>query len=107
MGLSVYQNGGLIVIIVIVLGLWKNGMKLDVGVTMSLMAMVFYIFISVNFLFYLGLTFLQTFLAVVERVASIFELEEHQSDRNAEVSPDQVKIQMSSCDFSWGYKVSE
>lgn len=56
MGVSVYQNGGLIVIIAIVVGLWNSGEKLDEGITLSLLTMVFFIFLSVNFLFYLGIT---------------------------------------------------
>ena len=48
MGITIYQNGGLFIILIIVLGLWSNGEKLDEGVLMSLLAMVFYIYVFMN-----------------------------------------------------------
>jgi hypothetical protein len=55
---------------------WSRGDVLDMGVSMSLMAMIFYIFISVNSMTYMGLTVLQSFLSAVERMSSVFCMEE-------------------------------
>lgn len=69
MGSSVYQNAGLLVIIVIVVGLWKTGQKLEEAITMSLLAMVFYLFTTINFMFYLCMTTTQSFAAVLNRIS--------------------------------------
>ena len=69
MGSSVYQNAGLLVIIVIIVGLWKTGQKLEEAITMSLLAMIFYLFTTSNFMFYMGMTTLQGYSAVLDRVS--------------------------------------
>ena len=48
---------------------------------MSLMAMIFYIFISVNALTYMGLTVVQSFLSAVERMSTVFCMEEFEFKR--------------------------
>lgn len=50
-------------------------------VSMSLMAMIFYIFISVNALTYMGLTVVQSFLSAVERMSTVFCMEEFEFKR--------------------------
>ena len=55
---------------------WAKGEKLDEGVTMSMMAMVYFIFVSVNSMTYYAMTTLQTFLGVIYRLSTVFELEE-------------------------------
>jgi len=59
LGLSLYQNGGLIVLNNIFLVQWGRGEKLDPAISMSLMAIIFYIFLSVNATTYFGMTVFQ------------------------------------------------
>lgn len=106
MGVSVYQNGGLIVIIAIMTGLYYSEQKLDEAISMALLAMVFFIFLSVNMMFYYSMTTLLSFLAIVNRISSIFEMEEYASDRSLE-GGDKSLIKLEDCDFSWGFRVSE
>lgn len=106
MGVSVYQNGGLIVIIAIMAGLYHSEQKLDEAISMSLLAMVFFIFLSVNMMFYYSMTTLLAFLAIVNRISSIFEMEEYASERSLE-GGDKAMIKFENCDFSWGFRVSE
>ena len=56
MGIAVYANGGLLVLNNIFLVQWGRGDKLDSSVSMSLMAIIFYIFLSVNATTYMGMT---------------------------------------------------
>lgn len=106
MGVSIYQNGGLIVIIVIVVGLYHSGQKLDESISMSLLAMVFFIFLSVNMMFYFAMTTLLNFLAIIKRISSIFAMEEYSSERTLD-NGEQALIKMDNCDFSWGFRVQE
>jgi hypothetical protein len=106
MGISVYQNGGFFVIILIMLGMYHTEQKLDEAISMSLLAMVFFIFLSVNMMFYYSMTTLLAFLAIVNRISSIFAMEEYESERKLE-GGDKAMIKFENCDFSWGFRVSE
>jgi hypothetical protein len=65
MGYAVFQNAGLIALLLIYVIKWVNREALDESRSLSLMAMIFYIFISVNQLMYFGLTSLFGLLATV------------------------------------------
>ena len=52
LGMSVFSNAGLLAIIAIFIPIWMRGELLDEGSTMSLMAMVFFIFAAVNSMTY-------------------------------------------------------
>ena len=107
LGISVYQNAGLVVIILIMVGLYQAEQKLDEAISMSLMAMLFYMFIGVNMLFYYGLTTLIAFLAVLKRISSIFALDEFHSDRTIPADKAQTSVSMHECSFTWGFRVAE
>lgn len=72
---------------------------------MSLLAMVFYIFLSVNSLTYMAMTTLTTFFAVVFRVSSVFEMSEYDFSRDTNVAKEDVEISLENADISWGFKV--
>jgi hypothetical protein len=55
-----------------------KGIKLDQSNSVSLLAMIYYIFVSVNAMTYYAMTTLQTFFAVVKRLSSVFEMEEYE-----------------------------
>ena len=103
LGLSVFQNGGLIVIIAILVPKWARGEKLDEGVSMSLMAMVFYIFMSANAMTYYGMTSLQQFSAIVLRMSEVFELDEYSFKRNVDAGKDKALVKFENADISWGF----
>ena len=69
LGNAVFQNGGLFVTLAIFVPKWRRGEKLEEGNSISVMAMVYYIFISINNLTYRGLYTLQSFLAIVFRIS--------------------------------------
>ena len=87
--------------------LYQAEQKLDEAISMSLMAMLFYMFIGVNMLFYHGLTTLIAFLAVIKRISSIFNLDEYHSDRTIPADKTQTSISLSECSFTWGFRVAE
>ena len=55
LGNSVFQNGGLFVILAIFVPKWSRGEQLEEGNSISVMAMVYYIFVSLNMLTYRAL----------------------------------------------------
>ena len=56
LGISFFQNGGMLANLAIFIPKWAKGEKLDEGVTMSMMAMVYFIFLSVNSMTYYAMT---------------------------------------------------
>jgi len=71
---------------------------------MSLMAMIFFIFASVNAMTYYAMTTIQTFLAIVFRLSSVFDMEEYTSQRKAEnVKPEDVQVTFENANFTWGF----
>jgi hypothetical protein len=72
---------------------------------MSLMAMIFYLFIAVNSMTYHGMTTVLTFLSVVERAATVFEMDEHISTRKDNVKSEDVELVYEDVDITWGFKV--
>ena len=101
----VFRNGGLFVIVAVLSTQFSRGIELKEGETMSLMAMIFYLFIAVNSMTYHGMTTVQTFLSVVERAAAIFEMDEYHSTRKENVKPEDVELVYEDVDISWGFKV--
>jgi len=76
LGSSVFQNFGLIAVMIILVSEWKKGIILDNGKSVAMLSMIYLVFFSVNILFYFGLTNLQNFLAIVRRLSSVFEMQE-------------------------------
>ena len=47
-------------------------------------------------------------MAILERLSSVFEMEEHQSLRKADIENlDDAKIILENCSYSWGFRVKE
>ena len=90
LGISFFQNGGLIAAIAILIPKWQAGEKLDEGVSISLLAMTFYIFLSVNSFVYYAMTSLRQFMAILFRYSSVFEMSEYNFKRNISVPKEEV-----------------
>jgi hypothetical protein len=85
LGFTVFSNGGLFACILIFVTQWAMGKELNLGNSMATLAMLFYIFLSVNSLTYMAMTTLQTFLAVLFRISSVLEMSEFDFSRDTEV----------------------
>ena len=73
-----------------------------------MLAMIYFVFFSVNASTYWCLINLQNFLAVLQRIADVFELEENTRDKKDEVyTKKEVNVKFEDASFSWGFKVKE
>jgi len=86
---------------------WNRGEQLDEAVSMSLMAMIYFVFLSINSMTYWALTTFQTFLAIIFRMSTIFELEEYEFKRELDVPRDQVSVEFNKATVSWGFSVKQ
>jgi hypothetical protein len=75
------------------------------GESMSLLAMIFFIFLSVNTMVYMAMTAFQTFLAVIYRVSTIFEMSEYESIRNDNVPKEKAEVTFENVSVTWGFKI--
>jgi ABC-type multidrug transport system fused ATPase/permease subunit len=78
LGPSIFRNFGLIAIMIIVLIEWSRGNKLEMNNIVAILATVFVLFNSINFYLYLGFTILYQFSAIIDRIASILNMEENE-----------------------------
>ena len=81
MGTTVFLNMGLIAILVILMIDWLQGKKFETEVVISTMALVYFVFMAINVIFYFALTNCLNFLVVLFRLSQIFEMEEHLDTR--------------------------
>ena len=73
-----------------------------------MLSMIYFVFFSVNVLTYFALTNVQNFLAILERLSTVFEMEEHSKSRKSSNIPsNDVKVHFQNCAFSWGFRVKE
>jgi ABC-type multidrug transport system fused ATPase/permease subunit len=107
LGFAVFSNFGLLALMIIFLKTWYQEIELDESVSISLMAMIFFLFYSVNIMTYMGLTTLQTFLGILERISSVIQLESYEFKREFDVKPEDVIVKFDNVDVSWGFKVKD
>lgn len=50
---------------------------------------------------------IKTFMAVLDRISSVFAMEEYESERVRDVSPEDVLVEVKDAAFSWGFRVME
>ncbi len=81
LGFSLFQNVGLLAILAIFLPKWYMGEKLDLGDSFALVAMIYYLFFSVNGLTYYSMQTMQQACAVIYRLSEVFRMEEHKRTR--------------------------
>jgi len=55
---------------------WNQGIELDLSRSISTLALIFYLFVTVNQLSYLAIFQLGNFFAVLGRISSVLRLEE-------------------------------
>ena len=106
LGNSFYPNMGLIVVLVILLAEWFQGRVLKNDVFVSMLAMIYFVFFSVNNLTFIGLTNFQNFRAILKRLSSVFEMEEYRISRVTDGQGCR-SIEAKNCSFSWGFRVKE
>lgn len=108
LGRTLFNNLSLIAIFFVFYRKWLNDESIDLQYSFSLLALVFFVFLIVNNLTFLAINNFFQFLAILERMSTVFGLEEFKSDRLLTVDQNnEVKISINDADYTWGYKVKE
>jgi len=107
LGLSVFQNMGLVAVLLIFLPKWYMGEEIREEESFALLAMIYFVFFSVNSFTYMGMTTIQQFLVIVKRLSDIFMMDDFTIDRNEEVEYKDVGIKIENGEYAWGFKATE
>jgi hypothetical protein len=83
---------------------WAQGKFLKIDYIMSMVAMVFLVFMNINMMAFFGIQGFTTYLAILERIGDVMKLEEFKMTRKTDGDP---FIKCEDCSFNWGFKVSE
>lgn len=79
LGLALFANMGLVAIFSIIYMKWYNGESLDLAKDMSLLAVIFFTFVSNGQLALMGYVNLSLFLAVLDRLGTVMKMEEQKN----------------------------
>jgi ABC-type transport system involved in cytochrome bd biosynthesis fused ATPase/permease subunit len=69
-----------------------------------MLALVYYLFFSVNTLTFALLSTMQTFLAIIDRLGNVLEMDEYKPSRTEDGIAANTKIVMENASFSWGFR---
>ena len=83
------------------------GEKLDLGQSFALLALIYFLFFSVNAMTYYAMSTNSTAMGVTARLADIFKMEEHKSSRKEATKVSDIKIKIENAEFTWGFRVKE
>jgi hypothetical protein len=71
---------------------WGRGNKLENPQVVSVLSMVYFIFLSINNISFIGLNNFQNFSAIITRLAQVFDMEECKISRVTGVSQKDVSV---------------
>ena len=107
LGFSLFQNVGMIGVLCVFLPKWYQGEELDLGDSFTVLAIIYYLFFSVNSLAYYALTTLNQASAVINRLSEVFCMEEYVSTREEQVNLNEPAIHIEQGEYAWGFRIEE
>jgi len=119
-GYNLFQNLAILSAFLIFYFQWSNGERIDMATSVSTLAMIFYLFVTVNQLTYLAVFQIGNYFAILQRIASVLRLEEYKKtmeddSQNAGEEPDGPGarpesagyIKLENASFNWGFRISQ
>jgi hypothetical protein len=82
LGLALFGNMGLAAIFIIFMLRWSRCEPLDLSNSFSLLALIFYVFVSNGQTTWMGIVNASLFVAVVERMSKVLKMEEKAIEDN-------------------------
>ena len=83
LGFNLFQNLAFLSVFLIFYKDWRNGEEIELAKSVSTMAMVFYLFVTINQLTYLAMFNIANFFAILNRISSVLRLEEFKKRMHA------------------------
>ena len=98
---------GLIAVLCVFLPKWAKGESISSASAFSLLAMIYYLFMSVTSLTLYAMTTLTQLMVLISRLGEVFKMEEFQKERIENVAPEECGVKFSNSAFSWGFRVKD
>ena len=103
LGFAFFQNMGLVAALCIFIPKWYMGEKIEMGESFSMLALVFFLFYSINSLTYYSMQTTLQFLGVLHRLSAVFGLEEHKRERVEDVEQGEACVRLTDASYTWGF----
>lgn len=107
LGYSLFQNMGLVAVLCVFLPSWAKGERISSASAFSLLAMIYYLFMSVTSLMLYAMTTSMQVIVLMQRLGEVFRMEEFKKERIEDVTYDEVEVKLMESAFSWGFRVKE
>ena len=88
-GYNLFQNLAVFSAFLIFYFQWKRGEQIDLAGSVSVLAMIFYLFVTVNQLTYIAVFQISNFFAILSRIASVLRLEEYKKKKHSASESDE------------------
>jgi hypothetical protein len=98
---------GLVAVLCVFLPRWAQGKPISSASAFSLLAMIYYLFMSVTSLTLYAMTTVMQLQVLMHRLGEVFRMEEFKKERIENVAYDEVCVQLDNSAFSWGFRVKE
>ena len=72
------------------------------GKSLTIMAIIFYLFYYVNNLTYYSMMTTVQFLGILQRISIIMGLDEHKTTRQNKIEHNYVCVKLEKADYTWG-----
>jgi hypothetical protein len=82
LGTGLYMLMGFLAILFIFIHKWAQGEELNMSNSMTLIAIIFFNFVSVGNLGYMGVLNVANFLKILDRMSEVLKMEEHTSEQD-------------------------
>jgi len=107
LGYSLFQNMGLVAVLCVFLPQWARGEQISASAAFSLLAMIYYLFMSVTSLTLYAMSTVQQLRVLMHRLGDVFRMEEFKKERVENVPHEEVCVTLDNSAFSWGFRVKE
>ena len=88
LGFSIFQNFGFIGALIVFTSKWYMGEMLQIGDSFTLLAIIYYMFFTVNSLTIYSINAYCQSLAIIYRLSEVLRMKEHQSARQSSLKKD-------------------
>ena len=93
LGLNVFQNLAMVAVFLIFYYEWSQGEEIELAKSLSTLAIIFFLFVTVNQLSYIAIFQMSNFFAILRRVGGVLRLEDFDDTSAIEASSNQKAIQ--------------
>lgn len=106
MNFAIYQNFGLIAILIIFYLKWIRGEEIKSAESFTTLSLIFFLFYSVTGFFLYSINTMTQFMVLLTRLADVFSMDEFVKKRVEDCPKEECGVELRDASFKWGFRVS-